>query len=136
MSFAIVFESTFLFTPFLHPASVMITIYHNPRCGTSRTTLQLLKDKGFEPRVIEYLQTPPTREELAALIHDAGLSVRQAMRAKEPVYQELGLDDPSLGDEQLLDAMMAHPILINRPFVVTDKGTRLCRPATEVESIL
>jgi len=112
------------------------TIYHNPRCSTSRATLQLLQERGLEPRVIEYLQTPPSRDELARLIRDAGLTARDVVRSKEDVYAELGLDDPSLSEDQLLDAMMAHPILMNRPFVVTDKGTRLCRPSTEVEAIL
>jgi len=111
-------------------------IYHNPRCGTSRTTLALLHERGFEPEVIEYLKTPPLREELVQLIEDSGLSVREIMRSKESAYQELGLDNPSLTDDALIDAMVANPILMNRPIVVTDKGTRLCRPATVVESIL
>lgn len=111
-------------------------IYHNPRCGTSRTTLQLLEERGHKPEVIEYLKTPPTREELVQLIRDSGLTVRQIIRSKEPIYQELGLDDSSLDDDALIDAMVAHPILMNRPIVVTDRGTRLCRPATEVEAIL
>ncbi len=114
----------------------MTKIYHNPRCGTSRTVLQTLQQHGLQPDIIEYLKTPLSRAQLEQLISDAGLSVRQAMRSKEPVYQELGLDDDSLQDGQLLDAMVAHPILLNRPFVVTDKGTRLCRPAELVEAIL
>ncbi|WP_353146995.1 arsenate reductase (glutaredoxin) [Pollutimonas bauzanensis] len=114
----------------------MTTIYHNPRCGTSRTVLQTLQERGIQAEVIEYLQTPLSRSELASLIKDAGLSVREAIRSKEAVFQELKLDAPSVTDEQLLDAMVQHPILMNRPFVVTDKGTRLCRPATIVEEIL
>jgi len=113
-----------------------VTIYHNPRCGTSRNTLALLRDAGHEPQVIEYLATPPTRTELAGLVARSGLSVREAMRSKEALYAELGLDDPALGDEALLDAMIAHPILINRPLVVTPKGVRLCRPAELVHEIL
>jgi len=112
------------------------TIYHNPRCGTSRKTLERLREAGLEPVVIEYLQTPPDRATLQALIRDAGLGVREAIREKEAVYQELGLDDPSLSDDALLDAMLAHPILINRPFVVTPRGTRLCRPMERVLEIL
>lgn len=114
----------------------MTKIYHNPLCGQSRTTLQILQDRGLKPEIIEYLKTPPTRAELEALIKNAGLTVREAMRSKESVFQELGLENPGLSDDQLLDAIMAHPILMNRPFVVTDKGVRLCRPATEVEAIL
>ena len=114
----------------------MTTIYHNPRCGTSRTVLQTLHERGIQAEVIEYLQTPLSRSELAKLIKDAGLSAREAIRSKEAVFQELKLDDPSVTDEQLLDAMARHPILMNRPFVVKEKGTRLCRPATVVEEIL
>jgi arsenate reductase len=113
-----------------------ITIYHNARCGTSRTTLEAIRAAGHEPRVVDYLATPPAREQLRQMIADAGLSVREAMRAKEPVYTELGLDDPALSDEALLDAMLAHPILINRPFVATPKGVRLCRPSDKVQEIL
>jgi len=114
----------------------MTTIYHNPRCGTSRTVLQTLQERGIQAEVIEYLKTPLSRSELAGLIKDAGLSVREAIRSKEAEFQELKLDAPSVTDEQLLDAMAQHPILMNRPFVVADKGTRLCRPATIVEEIL
>lgn len=114
----------------------MTKIYHNSRCGTSRTVLQTLQDHGLEPEIIEYLKTPLSHDALAVLIREAGLTVREAMRAKEPVYQELGLDDPALSDEQLLDAMAQHAILMNRPFVVTAKGTRLCRPAAVVHEIL
>jgi arsenate reductase len=113
-----------------------ITIYHNARCGTSRNTLALLRETGSEPRVVDYLANPPSRDELRAMIAQAGLSVREAMRAKEAVYAELGLDDVSLSDDALLDAMAANPILINRPFVVTPKGVRLCRPAELVNEIL
>lgn len=113
-----------------------ITIYHNGRCGTSRNTLELIKAAGHAPRVVEYLATPPTRDELARMIAQAGLTLRAAMRAKEAVYAELGLDDPALGDDALLDAMLAHPVLINRPFVVTARGVRLCRPAELVHEIL
>lgn len=113
-----------------------VVIYHNPRCSSSRNTLGLLRHAGLEPEVIEYLKTPPTRDTLAKLISDAGLTVREAMREKEAVYQELGLDNPQLNDEQLLEAMVANPILINRPLVVTPKGTRLCRPVATVLEIL
>jgi arsenate reductase len=112
------------------------TIYHNARCGTSRTVLDHLREAGATPDVVNYLETPPSREQLAAMIKQAGLQVRDAVRAKEAVYQELGLDQAGVTDDQLLDAMISHPILINRPFVVTDKGTRLCRPADVVNEIL
>ncbi|ANN72477.1 arsenate reductase (glutaredoxin) [Bordetella bronchialis] len=112
------------------------TIYHNPRCGTSRTVLEALRQAGVTPTVVEYLKTPPSRETLKTLIAQAGLSVRDAVRAKEPIYQELGLDAPGVSDERLLDAMLEHPVLINRPFVVTPQGTRLCRPAEVVHEIL
>lgn len=112
------------------------TIYHNPACGTSRNTLALIRNAGIEPTIIEYLRTPPTRGQLAELIAAAGLSVREALREKGTPFQELGLGDPALTDEQLLDAMLAHPILINRPFVVTALGTRLCRPSELVLDIL
>lgn len=113
-----------------------IVIYHNPACGTSRNTLALIRNTGVEPQVIEYLQHPPSRAVLAGLIARAGLSVREAIRQKGTPYLELGLDDPSLGDEALLDAMLADPILINRPFVVTPLGVRLCRPSEVVLAIL
>ena len=113
-----------------------VTIYHNPDCGTSRNTLALIRNAGIEPVVIEYLRHPPDRQRLAEMISAAGLSVREALREKGTPYTELGLDDPVLGDEQLLDAMMALPILINRPFVVTPLGTRLCRPSELVLEIL
>jgi arsenate reductase len=113
-----------------------IAIYHNPACGTSRNTLTLIRNAGIEPEVIEYLKTPPSRATLSRLIKDAGLSVREALREKEKLFAELGLADASLTDEQLLDAMLAHPILINRPFVVTLAGTRLCRPSELLLEIL
>lgn len=113
-----------------------ITIYHNPRCGTSRNTLAMIRNSGVEPLVIEYLKTPPTREQLVALIAASGLSVREVMRSKEAVFGELGLTDTGLSDDALLDAMIAHPILINRPIVVTPLGTRLCRPSEVVLEIL
>lgn len=111
-------------------------IYHNPRCGTSRNTLAMIRNAGIEPQVIEYLDNPPDRERLTELISNAGLTVRAAVREKGTPYHELGLDNPALSDEELLDAMQAHPILINRPFVQTPKGTRLCRPSELVLDIL
>jgi len=114
----------------------MAIIYHNPRCGTSRKVLQALQDHGHQVEIIEYLKQPLTRDALAALISNAGLSVRDAVRSKEALYTELGLDDPAVDDETLLQAMEAHPILMNRPFAITDKGTRLCRPAELVQEIL
>ena len=113
-----------------------VTIYHNPACGTSRNTLALIRAAGIEPKEVEYLKTPPTRDELARMIADAGLTVRQAIREKGTPYAELGLDSPDLTDEQLLDAMLKDPILINRPFVVTPLGTRLARPSEAVLDIL
>lgn len=112
------------------------TIYHNPKCGTSRNTLAMMRNAGVEPQVIEYLQQPPSREQLQAMIHQAGLSIREAMRQKEPLYTELQLDQPGLSNDDLLAAMMAHPILINRPFVITELGVRLCRPSELVLDIL
>lgn len=113
-----------------------VTIYHNPACGTSRNTLEIIRHAGIEPDVIEYLKTPPSKEALAKMIADSGLSVRQAIREKGTPYEELGLADPALSDDQLLDAMIATPILINRPLVVTEMGTRLCRPSEVVLDIL
>ena len=110
------------------------TIYHNPKCSTSRKTLDLLRDNGYEPEIVQYLKTPPTRAELVAMISDAGIDVRTAVRKREALYAELGLADAS--DDQLLDAMAEHPILIERPFVVTGKGTRLARPIDSVREIL
>lgn len=114
----------------------MAIIYHNPRCGTSRTVLQALQDHGHTVEVIEYLKHPLSRDALAALIAAAGISVRDAVRAKESIYTELGLDDPAIDDAALLQAMEAHPVLMNRPFVITEKGTRLCRPSDVVQEII
>ncbi|MBR0839580.1 arsenate reductase (glutaredoxin) [Bradyrhizobium liaoningense] len=113
-----------------------VTIYHNPACGTSRNTLAMIRQSGVEPDVIEYLKTPPSRERLKELIAALGIPVRALLREKGTPYKELGLDDPKLTDDELLDAMMAHPILINRPIVVTPKGTRLCRPSEAVIDLL
>ena len=110
------------------------TIYHNPRCSKSRQALELLRERGVEPTIIKYLDTPPTVEELRTLISDAGLTVRQAVRVKEAEFTELGLLEAS--DDELLEAMVAHPRLIERPFVVTDKGPRMARPTAAVEEIL
>ncbi|WP_448953497.1 arsenate reductase (glutaredoxin) [Labrys neptuniae] len=111
-------------------------IYHNPDCGTSRNTLALIRNAGVEPHVIEYLKTPPSRALLRQLINRMGLSVRALLREKGTPFAELGLGDASLSDDQLLDAMMAHPILINRPIVVSPKGVKLCRPSEEVLGLL
>jgi arsenate reductase (glutaredoxin) len=113
-----------------------VTIYHNPQCGTSRNTLALIRNAGIEPKVVEYLVSPPDRETLVSLIARAGLTVRDALREKGTPYAELGLDDPSLSDDQLIDAMLVHPILINRPFVETPLGVRLCRPSEQVLDLL
>lgn len=111
-------------------------IYHNPDCGTLRNTLAMIRNAGIEPTVIEYLSNPPSRDRLMTMITDAGLTVRQAIREKGTPYAELGLDNPDLTDEQLLDAMLKDPILINRPFVITPLGTRLARPSEVVLDIL
>ena len=113
-----------------------ITIYHNPACGTSRNVLALIRNSGEEPNVIEYLKTPPDRETLQRLITDMGAPMRAVLREKGTPYAELGLDDPKWGDEQLIGFMLQHPILINRPIVVTPLGTRLCRPSEAVLDIL
>ena len=113
-----------------------ITIYHNPDCGTSRNTLAMIQQSGVVPVIVEYLKTPPDRPTVVRLIADAGLTVRKALRQKDTPYDALGLGDASLTDEQLLDAIGAHPILLNRPFVVTPRGTRLCRPSEVVLEIL
>lgn len=113
-----------------------IRIYHNPACGTSRNTLALIRNSGVEPTIILYLETPPTRDELLKLIADMGISVRELLRKNVEPYQQLGLDDGRFSDEQLIDFMLAHPILINRPVVVTPLGTRLCRPSEVVLEIL
>ena len=109
-------------------------IYHNPKCSTSRKTLELLRDNGVEPEIVLYLKTPPSRAEIAKLIADAGIDVRTAVRKRESLYAELGL--ASASEDELLDAMAQHPILIERPFVVTSKGTRLARPLDNVREIL
>jgi len=109
-------------------------IYHNPRCTTSRKALELLRDNGIEPNIVQYLKTPPSRDEIVKLIDDAGIDVRTAVRKREPLYTELNLDDAD--DDALLDAMATHPILIERPFVVTPRGTRLARPLDSVREIL
>jgi arsenate reductase len=111
-------------------------IYHNPKCGTSRKTLEILEGSGAEVEVVEYLKTPPSREELSRLYRRAGLSPREGLRAKEPLAQELGLTGDDASDEAILDAMAANPILINRPLVETDKGVALCRPQEKVHDLL
>lgn len=113
-----------------------VTIYHNPACGTSRNTLALIRATGIEPEVIHYVETPPSREELVSLIDRMGMTPRDLLRQKGTPYVDLGLDDPALTNDQLVDAMMAHPILINRPIVVGPNGVKLCRPSEEVLSIL
>ena len=113
-----------------------VTIYHNPNCGTSRNTLAIIREHGFEPEIVEYLKTPPSREKIVELIAASDLPVREIMRSKQDLFTELGLDDSAKTDDQLIDAMAEHPILINRPIVVTPKGTRLCRPKETVLEIL
>jgi arsenate reductase (glutaredoxin) len=113
-----------------------IAIYHNPGCGTSRNVLALIRNSGEEPKIIEYLKTPPTRGELVSLIGRMGVPVRGVLRRKGTPYDALGLDDPSLTDDQLIDAMMTHPILINRPIVVTPDAVKLCRPPETVLDLL
>lgn len=114
----------------------MVTIYHNPACGTSRNTLAIIRRSGIEPEIIPYLETPPTRGKLEWLIGEMGIAPRDLLRRKGTPYDDLGLDDPALTDRQLIDAMLAHPILINRPIVVTPKGVRLCRPSETVLDLL
>ena len=113
-----------------------ITIYHNPKCGTSRNTLAMIRNSGVEPEVIEYLKTPPSRETLVSLIAATGQPAIHAVRAKEALFTELNLGAPGVTDDQLIEAMLQHPILINRPIVVTPLGTRLCRPSEAVLDIL
>ncbi|AQQ05760.1 MULTISPECIES: arsenate reductase (glutaredoxin) [Stappiaceae] len=113
-----------------------MTIYHNPKCGTSRNTLEMIRKSGVEPQVIEYLKTPPSREELVDLIKRTGLPVRDILRQKGTPYDELGLGEDRWTDDQLIDFMMEHPILINRPIVVSEKGVRLCRPSEKVLDLL
>jgi len=112
------------------------TIYHNPMCGTSRKTLDILREEGADPEVIEYLKTPPTRDELKRIYERAGISPREGLRAKEPLAEELGLNREDVSDDAILDAMMLHPILIERPLVVTEKGAVLARPQDKVRDIL
>ena len=113
-----------------------VIIYHNPDCGTSRNVLALIRNAGIEPRIVEYLKTPPSRETLVDVIERMGIPIRAVLREKGTPYAELGLDDPAVSDDALLDAMMAHPILINRPIVVTPLGVKLCRPSETVLDIL
>jgi arsenate reductase len=113
-----------------------VTIYHNKACGTSRKTLEAIRASGVEPEIVDYVKNPPSRAVLASMIAKAGLTVRGGMRDKGELYVELGLADASLSDDALLDAMIAHPILINRPFVVSPKGVRLCRPVELVQELL
>jgi len=115
---------------------VSVTIYHNPSCGTSRNTLGLIRNSGAEPRVIEYLKTPPTKAELMVLLKLMEMTPRELLREKEMAYRDLGLGDPARSDDEILEAMTAHPILINRPIVVTPLGVKLCRPPERVLDIL
>ena len=118
------------------PEAFDVVIYHNPPCGTSRNTLAMIRNAGVEPHVVEYLKTPPARLLLVQLLARASLTVREVLREKGTPYAELGLEDPSLNDEQLLDAIEAHPVLLNRPLVVSPKGVRLCRPSEAVLDLL
>ncbi|WP_346911721.1 arsenate reductase (glutaredoxin) [uncultured Roseibium sp.] len=113
-----------------------ITIYHNPKCGTSRNTLEMIRKAGVEPTVVEYLKTPPSREELVSMIKRMGVPVREVLRQKGTPYDELGLGEDKWSDDELIDFMMEHPILINRPIVVSEKGVRLCRPSETVLDLL
>lgn len=113
-----------------------ITIYHNPACGTSRNVLQFIRDSGTEPTIIEYLKTPPDRATLLSLLKRLGMKPRELLRRRGTLYDELGLDNPALTDDQIIDAMLAQPILIERPIVVTPKATKLCRPSESVKEIL
>ncbi|GAB4357812.1 MAG: arsenate reductase (glutaredoxin) [Oricola sp.] len=113
-----------------------VTIYHNPKCGTSRTVLAMIRDKGIEPEVVDYLKTPPGREKLVEIIRATGQPVRAILREKGTPYGELGLDDPKWSDDELIDFMVEHPILMNRPIVVTPKGAALCRPKEKVLELL
>ena len=117
-------------------ADASVTIYHNPDCGTSRNALTLIRDSGIEPRVVEYLKTPPDREKLVELIAAMGVPVREVLRRKDTPYDELDLDNPKWTDDQLIDFMVAYPILMNRPIVMTPLGTKLCRPSETVLDIL
>ena len=113
-----------------------VTIYHNPKCGTSRNTLAMIRQSGEEPEIIEYLKTPPSREKLVELIAAMGIAPRDLLRRKGTPYEELGLDDPKWSDDELIDFMVEHPILMNRPIVVTEKGAALCRPKEKVLELL
>ncbi|NWG45576.1 MAG: arsenate reductase (glutaredoxin) [Alphaproteobacteria bacterium] len=113
-----------------------VTIYHNPACGTSRNVLGLIRNAGIEPRIVEYLKTPPDRTTLVRLIADSGLTVREILRRKGTPYEELDLDDPKWTEDELIEAILSHPVLMNRPIVVTPLGTRLCRPSETVLDIL
>ncbi|KQV52732.1 arsenate reductase [Pelomonas sp. Root1217] len=113
-----------------------ITIFHNPKCGTSRNVLALIRHAGLEPRIVEYMQTPPSRDEIRALAAATGQPLRALLRKKEAVFTELGLADPALSDDALLDAIQQHPVLLNRPIVVTSLGTALCRPSEAVLELL
>lgn len=115
---------------------MQITIYHNPDCGTSRNALAAIRATGHEPRIIEYLKTPPTREELKSLIARMNLTAREVVRKREPLFHELRLDERDVGEDELIDGMIENPILINRPIVVTDRGARLCRPSEIVKELL
>jgi arsenate reductase (glutaredoxin) len=118
------------------PADMKATIYHNPKCGTSRKTLEILRDSGADVWIHEYLSNPPSREQLQQLYREAGMTPREGLRAKEPLAEELDLNRPDATDDQVLDAMVRHPILIDRPLVQTAKGVRLCRPQDKVREIL
>lgn len=115
---------------------MQITIYHNPSCGTSRNCLAVIRAAGHEPHIIEYLNTPPTRDELKSLIARMNLTVRDVVRKREPLFLELRLNEPDVGEDELLDAMVENPTLINRPIVVTERGVRLCRPSDTVKELL
>lgn len=123
-------------SPLQPPSAMTVTIYHNPACGTSRNALAMIRQSGEDPEVIEYLETPPSRATLRQLIAAMGITARDLLRRKDTPYDALGLDDPTLDDDALLDAMLAHPILINRPIVVTAKGAALCRPSERVLALL
>jgi arsenate reductase len=118
------------------PAATETIIYHNPACGTSRKVLGILRDAGLGPKVIEYLKTPPRREELVSLLGRMGMTPRQILRRRGTPYDELGLDDASMSDDSLIEAILSHPILMERPIVVTPRGVRLCRPAEQVQALL
>ena len=118
------------------PADAETIIYHNPNCGTSRKVLGMLQDAGLNPRVIEYLKTPPSRTDLVSLLGRMGMTPRQLLRRKGTPFDALGLDDPAKSDDELLDAILAHPILMERPVVVTPRGVRLCRPAELVAALI